>query len=297
MKKHTKRALCAVLSIFMLLSLLVSCGEKNEYEAELSDIAEANDTENLLKTYDSILVSFLDMTGSRHGYYMDHEIGCYWGDAFTPEGGEPIEAYGEVTTALYQAGFEGDQPYSVLYAGGPIDSYWFENVFVNPEVFVLETVESIEEKDGLITYRTRLSMVDLVDHGLIADAETINHYYITEYTVDAETLHFQSITESYYNKDGKKESGYTCTVEYDKARPKTANTIMNAHEEAETCTVTVVKDMDKDNESAETFTIPKGDKLYFYWYGEYQSVYADRKCTTDFEDGSLVNEDLTIYLK
>jgi hypothetical protein len=297
MKNHTKRALCVILSILMLLTLLASCGEKNEYEAELSDIAEANNTKSLLETYDSILVTYDDSTGLKHGCYMDHEIGSYWGDAFTDADGKSHEAYGEVTTALYQAGFEGDQPYSVLYAGGDIDSSWFKNIFVNPEILVLETVESIEEKDGLITYRTRLSMVDLVDRGLIADAETINHYYITEYTIDAKTLHFQSIKEMYYNKDDVLESSYVCTVEYDKARPEMVESIMEMHDETETCTVSVVKDMGKDNESAETFTIPKGNKLYFYWYGEYQSVYSDRDCKIDFEDGSVINGDLTIYLK
>lgn len=297
MRNKTSRVLCVLLSVLLVLSFFSSCGKDSKTEAHFKDIAEANSTKKLLETYDSILVTFLDTTGSKHGYYMDKEIGHYWWDAFTDEDGTSYDAYGEVTTATYQDGFEGDVPYSVLYAGGEIDSSWFENIFVNPEIFVLETIEETVEKDGLITYKTELSIVDLVDLGYVADADTINHYYITEYTVEADTLHFRSITETYYDKDGSVISGYTCTVEYNTARPETAEAIMQAHDAEEMCTVSVIKDMDTDDESTETFTIPKGNVLYFYWYGDYQSVYYDRECTEDFEDGSLVNEDLTIYLK
>ena len=297
MKNTTKRMICAVLSILLLLSLFSSCGKETEYKAELSGIAEANTTKNLLEAYDSVLVTFVDSTGVTHGYYMDQELGHYWGDSYTDAKGNSQKAYSDVTTTKYQAGFEGEAPYSVFYAGGKIDGSWYENVFVKAEVFVLETVEDVTVKNGLVTYRTKLSMLDLVDYGYSASADNIYHYYITEYTVDAETLHFQSIKETYYDKDGNVESSYTCTVQYNVERPELAKSIVEHQEKSETCTISVVKDMDTANESTELFTVPKGDKLYFYWYGDYQSVYTDRECKNDFKDGSLVNEDLTLYLK
>lgn len=295
MKNTTKKVLCAVLSVLMMLSLFVSCDKEDVRIAELKEIAEANTTKNLLKTYDSILVTLHDINGTEQGYYMDEEIGHRWW--ITADENHTPRVDSEVSTATYQAGYEDDVPYTVFYYGGEIDASWYENVFLVPEVFEIETVTNVAEKDGLITYTTKLAIIDLVDYGYMADANTIDYYYVTEYVVEADTLHFRSITESYYNEKDEVISQYTRTVEFDTERPELAKTIMQMQETDDVCKISVVTGMDTDAEKTEELTIPKGNRIYFYWYGDYTSAYTDRECTKDFEDGFLVNEDITIYLK
>ena len=295
MKNTTKKVLCAVLSVLMMLSLFVSCDKKNERIAELKEIAEANTTKNLLETYDSILVTLHDINGTEHGYYMDKEIGHRWWVYTDENGAECTDS--EVTTATYQTGYEGGAPYTVFYYGGEIDTSWYENVFLNPEVFEIETVTSVVEEDGLITYTTKLSILDLVDYGYMADANTIKNYYITEYVVEADTLHFRSITESYYNENDEVLSRYTRDVVFNAARPELAKTVMQMQETDDICKISVVTGMDTDAEKTDVLTIPRGNTVYFYWYGDYECAYADRECKKDFEDGMIVNEDVTLYLK
>ena len=295
MKNTVKKVLCAVLSVLMMLSLFASCDKQGERMAELKEIAEANTTKNLLETYDSILVTLHDINGTEHGYYMDQEIGHRWWVYADENGAERTDS--EVTTATYQAGYEGISPYTVFYFGGEIDASWYKNVFLDPEVFEIETVTSVVEENGLITYTTKLAILDLVDYGYMASADTIDYYYITKYVVDADTLHFRSITESFYNEKDEVISRYTRDVEYNVDRPDLAKTVMQMQETDDVCTVSVVTGMDTDAEATTELTIPKGNLMYFYWYGDYTSVFTDRECTKDFEDGSLVNEDITIYLK
>ncbi len=297
MKNTMKKILCVLLCASMLFALLSGCG-KIKNTVKLVEIAEANSTKNLLEVYDSVLVTFVDISGSEYGYYVDHEVGYYWGEAFTDNDGTSYDAYCEVTTSSYQIGMGGDQPYSVLYAGGAIDSSLFADLVVNPSVLPLETLTETVEKDGNVIYKTKLTILELVDLGYTADADTIKDYYLTEYTVDSETLHFQTVTDMCYDENDNVKEGFTCTIEYNAKRPEAVENLMAAHEaEKDLCTVRVVKDMGTEKESTETFSIPKGDILYFYWYGDYESAYTDLDCTKDFEDGSVITEDTTIYLK
>lgn len=298
MKFKMKKIFCVVLSALMMLSLFVSCGQADKDKAALSEIAQANATKKLLEVYDSVLITFEDISGMKFGYYVDEDIGYYWVDAYVDTDGETYDAYHEVTTADYQEGREGEKGYSVLYAGGEIDFSQYENMLVNPDIMALERLVKVTEQGDALTYQTKLTIVDLVDLGYVAEADTIKDYYMTEYTVDADTLHFTSITESYYKEDGTKDSGYTCTVEYNAKRPEMAQKILNErNENASLCTISVVSGMGTADEHTDTYTMPKGNMLYFYWYGNYQNVYLDRDCTKAFSDGMVINEDTSLYLK
>ena len=109
MKFKMKKIFCVVLSALMMLSLFVSCGQAAKDKAALSEIAQANATKKLLEVYDSVLITFEDISGMKFGYYVDEDLGYYWVDAYVDTDGETYDAYHEVTTADYQEGREGEK--------------------------------------------------------------------------------------------------------------------------------------------------------------------------------------------
>jgi hypothetical protein len=125
-------------------------------------------------------------------------------------------------------------------------------------------------------------------------------YYETVYTMDADTKLIKSIKETFVDKTSKTKSTIEYVLTPNAERPEKATMIYDhVKSPDETRTATIVFDPGTENEKRESFTVPKGDTVYFYWEGEYDKVYKNAELTDvlNIKNASLVaDEDVTIYL-
>ena len=295
-----KKLICLLMAAIVLTSacLLFSGCNKIEVEIDMQAIVAANKTEALLKLYDNFMVKADD--GRRSiGYYAEDEFTYEWSDAYTTSEGS-YKAYQEIITADYYSGITGDTFYSLVYAGGKRDMDWQEDLVVNPELFLKETLISSKEKDGMIVFKTRLSEEAMIALGYWQEGLYEGCYYETVYTMEKDTLVIKSIQETFVDKVSRTKS----TIEYvtiaNTERPEQAVKIYDhVNSATETVTATVVFDPGTENEKSESFTVPKGDTVYFNWEGDYNKVYKNAELTEvlDITRVSVVaNEDVTIYL-
>jgi hypothetical protein len=118
--------------------------------------------------------------------------------------------------------------------------------------------------------------------------------------MEKDTLVIKSIQETFVDKPSRTKS----TIEYvtiaNTERPEQAVKVYDhVNSAAETVTATVVFDPGTEKEKSESFTVPKGDTVYFNWEGDYNEVYKNAELTEviDITRVSVVaNEDVTIYL-
>ncbi|MBR7161384.1 MAG: hypothetical protein IKD07_03125, partial [Clostridia bacterium] len=194
-----KRMICLAFAVCMLISCAVcvtGCGEKIEVELDLKAICEANQTEEILKHYESFLIEAKD-GGRTIGYYADGEIVFESSSAYTVSGGYQYKEYHEIIAEDYYCGVSEDGYYSIIHAGGEIDTSWTDYLMINPELFVCETVRSSREEDGKIIFKTRLTEETMIGLGYWSDGPYEKCYYETEYTMDKETKIITGIKESF----------------------------------------------------------------------------------------------------
>ena len=295
-----KKLSCLLMAAIVLTSacLLFSGCNKIKVEIDMQAVVAANKTEELLKLYDNFMVKADD--GRRSiGYYAEDEFTYEWSDAYTTSEGS-YKAYQEIITDDYYSGITGDTFYSLVYAGGKRDMDWQQDLVINPELFLKETLISSKEKDGMIIFKTRLSEATMIELGYWQEELYEGCYYETVYTMEKDTLVIKSIQETFVDKVSRTKS----TIEYvtiaNTERPEQAVKVYDhVNSAAETVTATVVFDPGTENEKSESFTVPKGDTVYFNWEGDYNKVYKNAELTEvlDITRVSVVaNEDVTIYL-
>ena len=295
-----KKLICLLMAAIVTVSacLLFSGCNKIKVEIDMQAIVAANKTEELLKLYDNFMVKADD--GRRSiGYYAEDEFTYEWSDAYTTSEGS-YKAYQEIITDNYYSGITGDTFYSLVYAGGKRDMDWQQDLVINPELFLKEKLISSKEKDGMIIFKTRLSEATMIELGYWQEELYEGCYYETVYTMEKDTLVIKSIQETFVDKVSRTKS----TIEYvtiaNTERPEQAVKVYDhVNSAAETVTATVVFDPGTENEKSESFTVPKGDTVYFNWEGDYNKVYKNAELTEvlDITRVSIVaNEDVTIYL-
>ncbi len=296
-----KRMQCLAFALLLLLSCVIftGCGEKIEVELDLNAIAEANKTQEILKSYESFLIEAQD--GDRKvGYYADSEFIFETSSAYTVSSGYRYKEYHEIIAKNYYCGISEGEYYSIVHAGGEIDTSWTDYLMINPELFVRETVKSSREEDGKIIFKTRLNEKTMIELGYWSDGPYKNCYYETEYTMDKETNVIIGIKETFVDKVNKTKSSLEYVMTPNAARPEKAVEIYNHAHSEETRTATIVFDPNTENETSQSFTVPKGDTVYFYWKDEeYNKVYKNRECTEVLENKHVTlkaDEDVTIYV-
>ena len=299
MKKKMK---CLLMAAVMLLSacLFFTGCDKIKVEIDQEAIVAANKTSEILKHYGSFMITAEDNDRSV-GYYADREFVYEWSDAYTTSNGYSYKEFQEIITKNYYCGMNEGEFYSIVYAGGEMDISWTDHLMINPELFTKEIVKSSKEKDGQIIFKTRLTEEVMVSLGYWQEGLYKGCYYETVYTMDKDTLIISSIEETFVNKTSGTKSVLNYVLSTDVERPEKAKDIYDhVHHPEETRTATVVFDPNTENEKSESFTVPKGDKVYFYWEGDYNKVYKNRECTEvlSTEHVSLVaDEDVSIFLK
>ena len=299
-----KRMYCLAFALMFLFSCLIftGCGEKIEVELDLKAIAKANKTEEILKHYDSFLIEAED--GDRKvGYYADGEFIFESSSAYTVSSGYKYKEYHEIIAKdkEYYCGISEGEYYSIVHAGGKIDVSWTEYLMINPELFVCEKVVSSREEDGKIIFKTKLTEETMIELGYWSEGLYKKCYYSTEYVMDKETLVITNIKETFIDKKNKTESGLEYNMTINAARPEKAEDIYNhVSNPSETRTATIVFDPNAENETSESFTVPKDDVVYFYWKDTaYNKVYKNRECTQVLENQHVTlkaTDDVTIYL-
>jgi len=299
-----KRMQCLAFALMFLFSCLIftGCGEKIEVELDLKAIAEANKTEEILKHYDSFLIEAQD--GERKvGYYADGEFIFESSSAYTVPSGYKYKEYHEIIAKdkEYYCGISEGEYYSIVHAGGKIDVSWTEYLMINPELFVCETVRSSREEDGKIIFKTRLTEETMIELGYWSDGPYDKCYYETEYTMDKETKVITGIKETFVDKKNKTTNNLEYVMTVNAARPEKATDIYNhVNNPEETCTATIVFDPNTENETSESFIVPKNDVVYFYWKDTaYNKVYKNRACTEVLENQHVslkATGDISIYL-
>lgn len=291
---------CTLLAALMLVSALLCFTGCNKVTVaiDLEEIIAANKTDEILKHYESFLIKAEDNDRSI-GYYADGDFVFEWSDAYQTST-TAYKAYHEIIGDGFYCGMNDDKFYSIVYAGGEMDTSWTEYLMINPELFAKEIVISSKEKDGVITFKTRLTEEAMVELGYWQSDLYKGCYYETVYTMDSETKIITSITETFVDKQERTKSTIEYVLTPNTERPeKAAQIYEHVHSDGETRTATVVFDPNTENERSESFTVPKGDTVYFYWEGDYNKVYKNRELT-DVLSSTNVNlvadEDVTIYL-
>ena len=271
----------------LLTMAFTSCGGE-DVEIDMDDVIKANSTEELLKSYDSVLGVFEDETGE-YGYYVDETLGYIWSEGY---------GYSEIVTQALNCGVDEYGYYSVLYAGMEIDTSYFASIAFDVEMFKLEEVVKCKRKGDTITLTTEIDIDALSTLGYEYDEEYDGGYFITEYTLDAETYVVQKMKERFVYEDGSKTFSKTTEIQYNTARPETADALYTRITEASDLrTVTFILDPDTADEAAYSVSIPKGDSCFFYWPDDYSDAYLDRECTLLYEGDDDTTSDLTLYAK
>lgn len=298
-----KRMQCMIFALIFLISSVLfftGCGEKIEVEIDLKAISNANKTEEILKHYDSFFVEAKD--GERKvSYYADGEIIFESSSAYTVSSGYQYKEYHEILAKDYYCGISEDGYYSIVHAGGEIDVSWTDYLMINPELFVLETVRSSREENGKIIFKTRLTEETMIDLGYWSDGPYDKCYYETEYTMDKDTMIITGIKESFVDRKNKTSNSLEYVMTFNAQRPEKAVDIHNhATNPEETRTATFVFDPNTENETSESFTVPKDDIVFMYWKDtDYNKVYQNRECTAVLSSKNVklkAENDITIYL-
>ena len=297
-----KRLYCLAWALIFLLSTFCLTGcDKIEVEINLKDVVEANKTEEILKRYDSFLIEAQD--GDRKvAYYADGEFMFESSSAYQVSG-YSYKEYHEIIshTREYYCGISEGEYYSIVHAGGEIEVDWTDYLMINPELLLYETVRSSREEDGKIIFKTRLTEDVMIQLGYWKEGYYDKCYYETEYTMEKDSLVITSIKETFVDKKNKMENTleYKMTINAD--RPEKAVSIYNhVKNPEETRTATIVFDPNTENETSESFTVPKDDVVYFYWKDtSYNKVFKNRECTASLESSHVTlkaTEDVSIYL-
>ena len=297
MKKRITCLLMAVLTVISACLIFTGCN-KVTVEIDLEEIIAANETSEILKHYSSFLIKAEDNDRSI-GYYADSDFVFEWSDAYSTST-TSYKAYNEIIGDGYYCGMNDDDFYSIIYAGGEMDTSWTNYLMINPELFAKETVISSKEKDGVITFKTRLTEEAMIELGYWQSDLYKGCYYETVYTMDSETKVITSIEETFVDKQEKTKSTIEYVLTPNAERPEKAAQIYDhVHADGETRTATVVFDPNTENERSESFTVPKGDTVYFYWEGDYNKVYKNRELTDVLSSTNVklvADEDVAIYL-
>ncbi|MBQ2988047.1 MAG: hypothetical protein IJD59_02980 [Clostridia bacterium] len=295
-----KKILCLLMAALTVISacLIFTGCNKVRVEIDLEAVAAANKTDALLARYDSFMIRAED--GDRTiGYYVDDEIVFEWSGAYKTSTTSYKEYY-EIIADGYYCGMNDKDFYSIVHGGGELDTEWTNDLMLNPELFTRETLISSSESDGIVTFKTRLTDETMIELGYWNETAYKGCYYETVYTMEKDSLVITSIKETFFNKPAKKTSTieYVLTANVD--RPEKAVTVYDhVNSPAETCTATIVFDPGTENEKRESFTVPKGDVVYFYWEGDYDKVYKNAELTQLLSSSHVnlvADEDVTIYL-
>lgn len=298
MKKFIKILAFSIFVTFLLM-IFTGCGNKIEVQVDFDAIIEANKTETILETFDSFRVDVKDADRELY-YYADDRFVYTRAEDYMDYDGYQVDAYGEIVTDTFCAGYEKENFYSIVYAGMDIDNEWTKSIMITPMLLANETLISSKEEDGFIVFQTKLTEDKMIELGYWDEESFDDCYYLTEYKIDKETNIIYEMKEIFVYGFGifdRSTVEYTLTTKTP-CPAEAENIYQHVTKSEETCKASVVFDPDTEDERKFTVDVPKGDVLYFYWadYDVYTNAFSDRACTKPFAYTAIANQDIEIYV-
>jgi hypothetical protein len=275
----------------MILSL-AACG--NKVEVTMQEIYNAGKTENLIKNHQSAhVVDETDgkiksekyftkdyvydglydedfewvefTTNNANYYYLDNRYLRFW--TITPDGvSSDFSTYLKETYA------------AVVFEPGTVD----------------EIIESVSQKDGIITVKSYMSQKNIEE---MAELGVASGNF--EYMLDAKTRELVAFNGDYTNNDGTKLR-MDSKVSYDTDAPERALEFLKyANETQNLRNITIISNPGTEKEVSQSFQAAKGLVVgLVYEEEEYVfEVHADAECTQPYDPYADTESDQTIYIK
>ena len=267
--------------------------ENTEPKITMQEIYDANQTEALFKNHQSISIrdksdgvvwveSYLTKEYI-YKYFPGEDEASVWAELIT----DATDYYYMYGSYLHYVSITPDaiSDFASTRADRYVEVIFGEDILKN-------TIESVTQKDGLITVKT-LSPQEFLEEFDATSAEF-------EYVLNANTREIIAVNSAYVFNDGTVLTA-TTEISYDTEAPEFAKTFLQYANQTENLrTITVVNNPGTDKEVSKTFQAAKGliIGLSYEEDSEYEfEVYTDAACTEAYDPYVNTDSDLTIYIK
>ena len=283
-----------IISFILLLCMVLSLAACGKVEITLQEIYDANQTEAILKSHQSVYIRD-EMDGEIFSelYLTKDYIFNYIPGADSD--------WMEFTTDDARYSLAGDDcVYYVYITSDGMGDFANERAERSAGAALIagaegEIIESASKKDGLITVKSVLSQKAIEE---MAEFGVTSAKY--EYVLDAKTREIISLTSDYTYDDG--DAFHVITeVTYDADVPEMLQTILAYENQTEDLrNVTIVSNPGTEKEVSQKFQIPKGLIIGFTWDDAFEDkieLYTDAACTESYDPYVNTDSDITIYVK
>lgn len=289
MKRSIYRIISVALIACTAFFCMCACEKKEKsIEIDMAQVAEANNTENLLMQYGSFTYVNSKNGQEANLMYVDNEL-YYYQDNL---GNKSI--YGDDFEFTYENG----KYYGTLICDGDYNKK-LKNILMSEDT-AEEKVESAKDNDNEITVITTLN-----EEQTAALAEDMGTEYQKgdtlrlTYRLNSSTLALLALSKELVHTDGSASNTETITVTYGEERIDDAQEMLERSKpENDLRTLTVVLDPNTENEQTYFRTVRKGDMFEVVVPDGYQ-VYEDEECTIpyEFSEASDTNAHMLLYAK
>lgn len=288
MRQITYKILLPVILLCLAAAGLCACSKKETMsDITLSEVIEANKTENLLKHYDSFYFTSIYDGKVVNRLYVDSELYYYW----------ESDNYRFITGEDFQFVYEDGTYYGMLLADGAEYNDWYDCLYLSDDMLEEELLEAVDDgevivmKTELDTEKTKEMLEKEEDSYLSGDVIRYT------YKLDAKTYALLEIRVFLLHADKTSEDWGTMTAAYNVERPVGANELLERSKpETDIRTVTIVLDPNTEKEKIYTRTVRKGD-LIGVNVPEGYALYEDEACTIPAKDSYGTDAHVLVFAK
>ena len=280
-----------IIVLLATLVMVVSFTACNNEKLSMNELVEANQTDTLLETYDSVSVQVKANGEMYTEYYLTEEFSYEkignWAMWLTDETGYVYE------DGMYKQIVRIDRNGLVSHEGYRVDQYG--DVVISQDS-VLEKIESVAETEEHITVVSSMARKTL--YKVVGD-ENIKSYDV-EYIMDAADYRLMSATAKFGYDDGSVVV-FDMECSYNQEMPEEIQAYLAYKNQTEDLrSVTLVFQAGTPDEKVEYLQVPKGMPVSIVLTegtGENYSFYSDAACTQRHVDTGDYTSDVTVYVK
>lgn len=292
-----KKIVLFAVMLCMLLSLFACADKENESpEITFAEVYDAGKTlDALLGDHESVYVQVTSNGSLLREEYLSKQYYYAFQDAEYMDMGFDYASF--ATDLGEYVCFDGLYSFYVMVTpDGMMDTKErFEAAKAIPfmaSAMTSDTFVTKEEGDSVIVTRTiGTNDITIIGEGIVACEEI--------YTLDAKTHEMNAIKTVYTYEDGTVEEGVV-TITRDVECPEGIKPFLAYAEAENVCTITLVSNPGADNEKTDSIQAPRGVLFGVAAHWEIEepvNLYADAACTQPLEAETLVDSDLTIYVR
>ena len=281
-----------LLALLLVLVLMVSFAACGNQKLTMRKLIDANQTQTLLESYESISTQFTIDGEMNVAYYLTdtfaYEKQGTWSMYVTDDAG-----YG-CSDGVYQKVVFLTRDGLIDYAACRAEQY------ADPilgQKSLLEKIQSVEEAEDQITVKTVMSLKNLKK---ILGEESLNSYENT-YVLDPETYALHSANGVITLNDGTSYP-FSLVCSYNAEMPEEIKDFLEYENQTENLrTITFVFHSGTAKEKTEQIQAPKGLALGLHLPDSASAsdsfgVYADPACTEPFKSNGDYTSDVTVYI-